>query len=201
MEKPKLTRIFEIIASNLSDEQIPFAVIGALALGIYGLPRYTADIDLLTEDRFRDNIQTIMNRLGYTCFQKTDAFAQFDSEMGVLGRIDFMFLSTQEGKDLLGRRCYVHDDIWGYVPVVQPTDYIILKLMAIANNPGRTGVDEADIANLLKFFREEMLSENFEPLDQDRIILFADKLEQRKRILKLLKNSNSINPETNGFSL
>lgn len=201
MEKPKLTQIFERIASNLSDEEIPFAAIGAVALGIYGLPRYTADIDLLTENRFWDKIQTKMNQLGYTCFQKTDMFAQFDSEMGMLGRIDFMFVSTQDGRDLLNRRCSIQDDIYGHIQVVQPTDYIVLKLMAIANNPDRASGDEADIANILKSFREDMMSDNFEPLDQDRIIRFADKFDQRKRILMLLKNSGIENSEINGFSL
>ena len=201
MKQPKLAKIFEIVASNLSAEKIPFAVIGALALGIYGLPRYTSDIDLLTEGLFWDRIQTIMNRLGYTCFQKTDMFAQFDSEMGVLGRIDLMFVATQDGKDMLNRRSDIQDDIWGRVPVLQPTDYIILKLMAIANNPDRAGGDEADIAGLLKCFREDVLPENFDPLNQDRVIRFAEKFKQKKRILKLLKDSDTTKPETDGFSL
>lgn len=71
-------------------EQIPYSLIGALALSLYGLPRFTADIDLLTKGRFWPQISPIMKKLGYTCYQKTASFAQFDSEMGVLGKIDFM---------------------------------------------------------------------------------------------------------------
>ena len=49
MESKKLTNMLSIIADNLSQKQIPFCLIGAMALGIYGLPRYTSDIDLFTE--------------------------------------------------------------------------------------------------------------------------------------------------------
>jgi len=201
MKTPKLTKILEIITANLLDENIPFAAIGAIALGIYGLPRYTSDIDLLTEGRFSDRIHEIMNRLGYTCFQKTGMFAQFDSEMGVLGRIDLMFVGTQDGKDMLNRCSYIRDEIWGRVPVVQPTDYIILKLMAIANNPDRTGGDERDIVALLECCREDVLPNNFEPLQQDRLIRFAEKFKQKHLIQQLLENTYHVKSQTDDFSL
>ncbi len=49
MSSKKLTNILKIITDNLMQEQIPYSLIGSLALGLYGLPRFTADIDLLTE--------------------------------------------------------------------------------------------------------------------------------------------------------
>ena len=128
-------------------------------------------------------------------------FAQFDSEMGVLGRIDFMFVSTQDGIDMLNRCIYIQDDLWGRIPVVQPTDYIILKLMAIANNPDRSGGDEADIVVLLRCCREDMLSDDFEPLQKDRLIQFAEKFKQKKRIQELLENADRAKTQTAGFSL
>jgi len=48
----KLTNILKIITDNLTQEHIPYSLIGALTLSLYGLPRFTADIDLLTEARF-----------------------------------------------------------------------------------------------------------------------------------------------------
>ncbi|RLC22166.1 MAG: hypothetical protein DRI57_00540 [Deltaproteobacteria bacterium] len=104
MTPKKLTNILEIISKNLTRKNIPFAVIGAMALGAYGLPRYTADVDLLSKGRYHHQILSIMERLGYTCRQNTDTFAQFDSEMGVFGYIDFMFVRTENGKEMLKRR-------------------------------------------------------------------------------------------------
>jgi len=52
MSSKKLTNVLKIVADNLTQEQIPYSLIGALALGLYGLPRFTADIALLTEGHF-----------------------------------------------------------------------------------------------------------------------------------------------------
>ena len=201
MQQPKLAKILEIIASNLSDEDIPFAAIGALALGIYGLPRHTSDIDLIAEDRSSTRIAEMMTRLGYTCIQQTDMFAQYDSEMGLLGRVDFMFVSTQDGKDMLGRCIRVRDDLWGQIPVLQPTDYVALKLMSIANNPDRTGSDETDILSVLKSIHEGTLSGAFEPLQRDRLIRLAERFDQKQRIQRLLENAGRGGNHTNRFTL
>ena len=149
----KLPKVLQIVADNLKEKDIPYSLIGAFALNSYGLPKYTSDLDLLTEGRFWSEISAIMERLGYTCFQKTRAFAQFDSELGVYGRIDFMFISTPEGRDILKRSLVVKDEVLGDHPVIQPTDFIILKLMAIANNPVRAPHDEGDIFSTLRLYR------------------------------------------------
>ena len=147
---PKLSKVLAIITDHLRREGILFGLIGAMARAVYGFPRYTSDIDLAAEGRQADRIRMILEKLGYRCFQMTRSFGQFDSEMGVLGRIDLLFLGTPEGIRMLENRATVQDDVFGEVDVIQPTDYIILKLMAIANNPDRTAGDEADIVTVLK---------------------------------------------------
>ncbi|OIN96373.1 MAG: hypothetical protein AUJ48_01665, partial [Deltaproteobacteria bacterium CG1_02_45_11] len=183
----KLNKVLEIIANNLSNNKIPFAIIGAMALGLYGLPRFTSDLDLITEGRFWPDLQPIMERLGYTCYQKTDTFAQFESELGVMGYIDFLFTDTPDGSAILERRVVIEDELLGgKYPVVQPTDYIILKMMAVANSPGRSLKDEADIEAFVQLYRNRMVPNYFEPLDMERIYLFADRFGQRKLIEKYI---------------
>lgn len=182
----KLNKILTIITRNLTQNRILFAVIGAMALGIYGLPRFTADIDLITEGRFWTALQSIMKRLGYTCYQKTDTFAQFESEHGFLGYIDFMFVNTPDGRAILERRVEIEDELLGKYPVVQPTDYVILKMMAVANNPERSVKDEADIAAFINLLQNRQVPGDFEPLDMERIYLFADRFGQRTLIKKYL---------------
>ena len=41
----KLSKVLEIITRNLTQNKIPFAVIGAMALGSYGLPRIAENPD------------------------------------------------------------------------------------------------------------------------------------------------------------
>jgi len=201
MSSKKLTNVLKIITDNLMQVQIPCSLIGALALGLYGLPRFTADIDLLVEGRFWSRISLIMEKLGYTCYQKTDSFAQFDSEMGVLGKIDFMFVNTPEGKDILKRSIITGDELIGTYPVIQPTDYIILKLMAIANNPDRSQKDEGDILAIMNLYKNRLISEDFEPLDMDRVYLFAEKFGQKEKAQRYFDEIFGVSDKLGNFGL
>jgi len=197
----KLTNILEIILKHLTRKNIPFSVIGAMALGAYGFPRYTSDIDLLTEGRYWPQLLPLMERLGYTCYQKTAAFAQFDSEMGIYGSVDFMFVNTQDGKDILERRILVNDKLLKQFTVIQPTDYIILKLMAIANNPHRSMQDGADILSILKLYSNHLIPQAFKALETDRIFRFADRFRQRECLEKYLNMAFAESCKTDSFEL
>ncbi|OQX00396.1 MAG: hypothetical protein BWK80_61905 [Desulfobacteraceae bacterium IS3] len=178
--------MLKIISENLTQNNIPFALIGAMSLILYGLSRYTSGIDLLTEGHYRPQLIQSMEKLGYTCYQKSDSFAQFESETETFGYIDFMFVNTEDGKNIL-RRCIVAgNDLFGDSPVIQPTDHIILKLMAIANNPKRSPRHEADISAILRLYKKGLIPACFETLDTDRIYQFADKFGQRQRFKKHL---------------
>lgn len=181
----KIKRILEILCRNLENRQIPGAVIGAIALAQYGLPRYTVDIDLLVAGDHSSRVSAMMEKLGYICFQETEGFAQYDSEMGVFGRVDFMFVRTSEGLEIIDRRAIVEDELMGRIPVVQPGDYLILKLMAMANNPERAAGDEADMRIILRAFSAGLLSDQFEPLDMDRIKVFADRFNLTGKLQKM----------------
>ena len=87
----------------------------------------------------------------------------------------------------MNRRILVKDELLGDHPVIQPTDFIILKLMAIANNPERISKDEGDILGVLKVNEEDLIHEAFGKLDRGRIYLFAERFGQRERIESLLE--------------
>ena len=181
MTSQKLPDILKMITDNLTKDQVPYALIGALALSLYGLPRFTADIDLLTEGRFWSLISRTMGKLGYTCYQKTKSFAQFDSELGVLGKIDFMFVNTQEGKNIIKKSVLVNSELMGSHPVIQPTEYIILKLMEIANNPDRCSKDEGDILSVFELHKKGLIPDNFNALEIDNVYPFAERFGLRKK--------------------
>ncbi len=186
---PKLSKVLAIITDHLRREDILFGLIGAMARAVYGFPRYTSDIDLAAEGRQADRIRMILEKLGYRCFQMTRSFGQFHSEMGVLGKIDLLFLSAPEGIRMLENRATVQDDAFGEVDVIQPTDYIILKLMAIANNPDRTAGDEADIVSVLKASEKGQIRVEFQGIDRDRILKLSERFRQTERMERLLKTT------------
>lgn len=162
-----------ILCQRLSAEGVPHALMGSMALALYGMPRYTADIDILSEQKYKNVIKRLMHNLGYDCFQDTEAFSQFDSELNVYGKVDFLFVQTDEGMGILKRAIPVKDELWGEIPVVQPTDYAVLKLMAIANNPARKSRDTADLEVLFRAVAADLLPPFFSPLDAARLKTFA----------------------------
>ncbi len=201
MTERKLHHMLSLITRRCDEREIPFAAIGAMALGAYGLPRFTADIDLLTEEDQRRPLLTLLQELGFVCFQETESFAQLDSEMGVLGKVDVMFVQTAAGRELLTRRIRVSDDLMGSFPVIQPTDYIVLKLMAVANDPTRREHDEGDVIALLKLIQGKRLPKWFEPLRRDRLLEFGRKFGREDRIRTLLKENLDASPAKGTFFL
>jgi hypothetical protein len=135
-----------------------------------------------------------MKRLGYECFQDDGSFAQFDSELGVYGKVDFMFVNTGDGRAMLERSRDFNDEVLGVVPIIQPTDYAALKLMAIANNRDRMEHDMADLEVLFKAFAEGLLNRAFDPIHIDQLQIFAERfqvVDHLKRLLALLKKTQS----------
>lgn len=201
MIERKLSGLLARITRKGDEGNIPFAIIGAMALGAYGLPRFTADIDLLTEEDQRRPLLALLQELGFVCFQETESFAQLDSEMGVLGKVDVMFVQTAAGRELLARRIRVSDDLMGSFPVIQPTDYIVLKLMAVANDPTRREHDEGDVIALLKHIRGKRLPTWFEPIQRDRLLDFGRKFRREDRIRNMLKENLDASPAKGTFFL
>ena len=171
--KSKIRSVLDVVSRRLIENDVAYALIGAMALGLYGLPRYTSDIDLIADGADWEKISKVMEVLGYNCFQKTKAFAQFDSPLGVYGKIDFMLVGTEDGRKILARRIWVDDLLLGNQPVVEPADYIVLKLMAMANNPERAIQDEADIASILRAQQKGLVSEFFGIFDMERLSVYA----------------------------
>lgn len=182
----KLTTMISIISNKFIEQKITFCLIGAFALGFYGLPRHTIDIDFMVDIDHWDKISEIMSVAGYTCFQKTDAFAQFDSDYDIFGKVDLMFANSKTGREMLDRSAFLSAELIGDIYVIQPSDYIILKLLAIANDKERLLKDEFDISEFFKFNRKIGFSEKFEKLDTNRIYNFAEKFRQTDLIKKYL---------------
>ena len=178
--------MLSILSDRFIEKQIPFCLIGAFALGFYGLPRHTVDIDFMVDADYWDHALEILTLAGYTCFQKTESFAQFDSAYDVFGKVDMMFASSDVARGMIHRSILLDAELIGKVPVVQPTDYIILKLLAVANDKERLPKDEFDISAFFKGYRTFGISDKFEKIDATRIRGFAEKFGQTGLIKKYL---------------
>lgn len=198
MTTPKLKRVLSILCARLSEKRVPHAIIGAMALSLYGMPRFTADIDLLSDKLHRKAVLDTMKRLGYDCFQDAGDFAQFDSELGVYGKVDFMFINTDEGRAILDRAIDINEEVMGLLPVVQPTDYAVLKLMAIANNSDRRIRDMADLEILFRSFAAGFLDPLFQPINIAELQRFATRFHVSNQLASLLPLINTVQKTSTG---
>ena len=88
MRSGTLHMALQHLAQHLQQEEIPYSVIGALALGQHGFARFTVDIDVLTTteglEKFRDRLEGTGYRPNFPGATKTFR----DTRTGV--RIDFI---------------------------------------------------------------------------------------------------------------
>jgi hypothetical protein len=69
------------LVAALNRENVPYALCGGLAMGVWGVVRATEDIDLLVQRRDLERILSIAGRLGYTHRAKPMSFAEGSLEM------------------------------------------------------------------------------------------------------------------------
>lgn len=62
------------LVEALNEEQVPYALCGGLAVGVYGFARATVDIDLLVQRSDVERILSIASRFGYTVRSKPMVF-------------------------------------------------------------------------------------------------------------------------------
>ena len=194
MTTPKLKQVLSILCDHLSEKRVPHAIIGAMALSLYGMPRFTADIDILSDAQHRKVVLELMKNLDYRCFQDAGNFAQFDSAFGVYGKVDFMFVNADDGRAILERFVDIKDEVIGKVPVVQPTDYAVLKLLAMANSPDQKTRDMADLEILFRSVAAGFLDPSFQPIDIDLLQKFANRFhvsEQLSTLVTLLDSEKT----------
>ena len=72
------------------------------------------------------------------------------------------------------------------MPVVQPTDYAVLKLMAIANTNERKTRNMADLEVLFKSADAGFLNPSFQPIDTDALQQFATQFHVSDQLASLL---------------
>ncbi|MFQ3574771.1 MAG: nucleotidyl transferase AbiEii/AbiGii toxin family protein [Thermodesulfovibrionales bacterium] len=141
----KLLRAFQI-------HNIRYALIGGFAMGAWGVPRATVDIDFLVHRDDMVKVDEIMIDLGYECRHKTENVSQYLSPLLVFGEVDFLhafrtpslsMLERAEERLMFGKTVAVR--------VLKIEDLIGFKVQAIANNEARKTADMADIEALIVF--------------------------------------------------
>jgi hypothetical protein len=153
----ELEKVLEILISEFNKKDVHYAVIGAYALGLWGVPRATVDLDFLVHRDDMGKVEAIMRGLDYEKRYGSENVSQFVSPLKIFGEVDFLHAFRQISTKMLGRA--IEKVIFGgklAVKVLCPEDIIGLKVQAIANDPQRKQRDFEDMKQLARECHEDL---------------------------------------------
>jgi hypothetical protein len=157
------------VVTELNAAELPFALIGGLALAAHRVVRATSDLDLLVRQEDQAAIGALAAKLGYRCLHQSADAADF---VRADERLDVLFASRPAAQRLL-RDARKRQTTFGELRVVSAEGLIGLKLQAVTNNPRRTR-DLEDIRELLRANRASLdLAEvrgYFKPFDREALL-------------------------------
>jgi len=149
--------VLEKLLTDFDRHNIRYALMGGLALGAWGVPRTTADIDFLVNHDDMDKVDAIMKGLGYECKHKTENVSQYVSPLRVFGEVDFIHAFRIPSLSMLQRveTKNMFDETLP-VKVLKVEDLIGFKVQAAANDESRKAVDIADIESLIAYNKDRL---------------------------------------------
>jgi hypothetical protein len=142
--------VVDKLVTAFKDAEIRYALIGGFALGLWGVPRATVDIDFLVNKDDLGKVNEIMTDLGYNLVYKSENVSQYVSPDNIFGEVDFLHAFREISIGMLKRteskRLF---DSTASIKVLKIEDLIGLKLQAMANDESRKSIDMPDIKSLI----------------------------------------------------
>lgn len=148
-------KVFELLIPEFQKNKVDFALIGAHALHFSGVTRTTTDIDFMVLLSRSDLVDQIMKKNLYSTLHKTDNVANYASEFAELGQVDFLYAHRKYALEIL-KRAESREIFEFKVKVIQPEDFIGLKVQSSSNDPQRYHGDMSDIEKVIKINRDTL---------------------------------------------
>jgi predicted nucleotidyltransferase len=148
--------VLEKLLTAFEEQDICYALMGGLAMGLLGAGRTTVDVDFLVDQKDMEKVDPIMNQLGYECRYRSENVSQYVSPLRVFGEVDFLHAFREASLQMLQRA--VEKDVFGGIKIKSliPEDLIGLKMQAIKNNPEIRHRDMDDILFLVENYKHNM---------------------------------------------
>jgi hypothetical protein len=173
-------RVLRIVATFFEREGFAYAVIGAFGLHAYGLTRATTDLDFVTDSQAQSKLAPFLEALGYKTLHISSGYSNHIHEDAAMGRLDFVYVSGDTSRRLLGsaKKLLLLGDT--SLPVPRAEHLAAMKIHAMKNDPERTFQEMSDILFLLRLpgIDEEEVKGYFEKQG------LIDKYHEIKKILK-----------------
>lgn len=155
--------VLGLILEDFQRSNIRYGLIGGFALGVWGLPRATIDLDFLIHRDDLNKVNAIMKYHGYECVYKSENVSQYISPLKIFGEIDFLHAFRKISLGML-ERAEERDIFEGKfkIRVLRPEDIIGLKLQSLVNNPARIEREYLDIEALMDYYKKDLDWESIE---------------------------------------
>jgi len=165
----RLARQIEEVVGTLNDAGVKFALIGGLALAAHKVVRATRDVDLLIDSRDADEVDRLLERLGY---QRLYRSADAGNHLRGDERVDLLYASRAIARRLL-MTAAERKTSFGLLRVVNAEGLIGFKLQGFVNDARRTQ-DLEDIRALLRANRDTLdmaqVREYFRLFDRESLL-------------------------------
>jgi predicted nucleotidyltransferase len=173
--------VLKYLAEYFTKNKIPYALIGGLALDLYGIVRTTQDIDVLVYSEDINKIEEFLLSHGYKKLFQSEEVASYISDNYELGRIDFLLAHRKYTNQMLKNAVsFDSENIPQKIFVVGPEDLIGLKLQAHFNRQERKNVDINDIQSIIKQYKSK--------LDYNKVREYFDIFSAKDLLEKLWQN-------------
>lgn len=147
-------KIIRILSSHFTARNIPYMVVGGVALGIWGIQRATKDLDFMIRNLDKPTVDSIMKGEGYTLFNEAGGFVQYEHFLVVYGLVDYLLSRSPIGEAMINRAVEkdLGEDI-GTIRVATPEDIFILKMLP---NSAKRPLDRQDLLDIRDFYRDRL---------------------------------------------
>lgn len=142
------SRNLEDLKRFLDARHYRWAVIGGVALAVYGLARTTLDLDLVVDLDAQGELVSFMEDLGYETLHRSAAYSNHLHPNPMRGRIDFLYVRGTTREKLFAEAQTRRGPRGMPVSVPKPEHLIAMKVLAIKSDPSRTFQDLGDIRYL-----------------------------------------------------
>lgn len=141
--------VLDRVDAFLTERGWRFALVGGVALAVYGNPRLTLDLDIATEGDAQEALVTWMETAGYATLYRSSGFSNHRHASPEWGRVDFVYLRGETASRLFAGVEVVPGPGGRPVPVPRREHLIAMKVQAMKNDPTRTLQEMADVGYLL----------------------------------------------------
>ncbi len=177
------TETLRAVSAQLDASGCRWAVIGGLAVGIYGAPRTTVDIDILIDGACAGRLEEMLGGLGYGLVYRWEESSHFAPTCAERCPLDFLHARRPHSLGMLARAHRVALAEEGLlVPVVEMEDLIGLKVQAMVNDPDRR---RGELVGMRELFEAAATLQR--PVDMGRVREYFALFGEEKELQEILR--------------